>query len=97
MSGLLMSEARIAKLACLFALALTLSGCNEYLDRRDSISPVAGDAVRQNMVTHVIDPWSRHAYDRNITISGERAVANTIVTKEASDPPEKRSATKITD
>ncbi|MBX9760267.1 MAG: hypothetical protein K2Y29_15930 [Beijerinckiaceae bacterium] len=95
MSGLFIGDAKIAKLAALAALALMLAGCNEYLDRRDSISPVTGDAVRQNMVTHVIDPWSRHSRDRNITLSGERAVANTNVTKEAPDAPQTRSATQV--
>ncbi len=90
------SRSQIIRVGGACALALTLAGCNEYLDRRDSISPVSGDAVRQNMVTHVIDPWPPYSQNRNITLSGERAVENTALPKEAPDAPKARSATAIT-
>ena len=28
-----------------------------YLDRRDTVSFAAGDAVATNKVTHMVDPW----------------------------------------
>src|SRR5215212_2430271 len=57
------------------ALALTLftSACTDmYLDRRDTVSFAAGDAVAANKVTHMVDPWPIRAGDRNIMHDGER-------------------------
>ena len=60
-----------------FAAALAaagLSGCSAdlYLDRRDTVSFAAGDAKAANAVTHMVDPWPRHASNRNIEFNGER-------------------------
>ena len=44
-----------------------------YLDRRDTVSFGAGDAVATNKVTHMVDPWPPRAGDRNIAFDGERA------------------------
>lgn len=54
--------------------ATTLTGaCTDmYLDRRDSVSFGAGDAVAVNKVTHMIDPWPPYAGNRNIAFDGER-------------------------
>jgi hypothetical protein len=54
--------------------ATTLTGaCTDmYLDRRDSVSFGAGDAVAANKVAHMIDPWPAHAGNRNIAYDGER-------------------------
>jgi hypothetical protein len=50
-----------------------LGGCTDmYLDRRDTVSFAAGDAVAANKVTHMIDPWPPYAGDRNIAFDGER-------------------------
>jgi hypothetical protein len=60
------------------ALALTLftSACTDmYLDRRDTVSFGAGDAVAANKVTHMVDPWPIRAGDRNIPYDGERMAA----------------------
>jgi hypothetical protein len=57
------------------ALALTLftSACTDmYLDRRDTVSFAAGDAVAANKVTHMVDPWPIRAGDRNLMHDGER-------------------------
>jgi hypothetical protein len=43
-----------------------------YLDRRDTVSFAAGDAVAANKVTHMIDPWPPYAGNRNIAFDGER-------------------------
>lgn len=62
---------RGATLALVAATALT--GCTDmYLDRRDTVSFAAGDAVAANKVTHMIDPWPPYAGDRNIAFDGER-------------------------
>ena len=46
-----------------------------YLDRRDTVSFGAGDAVAANKVTHMVDPWPARAGDRNIAHDGERMAA----------------------
>jgi hypothetical protein len=62
---------RGATLALVAATALT--GCTDmYLDRRDTVSFAAGDAVAANKVTHMIDPWPPYAGNRNIAFDGER-------------------------
>ena len=57
--------------------ATTLTGaCTDmYLDRRDTVSFAAGDAVAVNKVTHMIDPWPLYAGNRNIAFDGERMQA----------------------
>jgi hypothetical protein len=60
------------------ALAATtvLAGCTDmYLDRRDTVSFGAGDAVAVNKVTQMVDPWPARAGDRNISFDGERMQA----------------------
>jgi len=54
-----------------FVLA-TLSGCSEYLDRRDTISLHGGDAVATDKVTQMVDPWPRVSADKNIGFNGTR-------------------------
>ena len=55
----------------LLALAATtlLGACTDmYLDRRDTVSFAAGDAVAANKVTHMVDPWPARAGNRNIAL-----------------------------
>jgi hypothetical protein len=61
-------------LAVLALAGTTLLGaCTDmYLDRRDTVSFGAGDAVAANKVTHMVDPWPIRAGDRNIPHDGER-------------------------
>ena len=62
----------------ILALAATtlLGACTDmYLDRRDTVSFAAGDAVAANKVTHMVDPWPVRAGDRNILHDGERMAA----------------------
>ena len=64
--------------ACVvLALAAPLLGaCTDmYLDRRDTVSFGAGDAVAVNKVTHMVDPWPPYAGNRNIPHDGERMQA----------------------
>jgi hypothetical protein len=56
--------------------ATALTGCTDmYLDRRDTVSFAAGDAVAVNKVTQMVDPWPPRAGDRNIAFDGERMAA----------------------
>ena len=69
------SNARGATILALVATTL-LGACTDmYLDRRDSVSFAAGDAVAANKVTHMVDPWPVRAGDRNIPHDGERMAA----------------------
>jgi hypothetical protein len=52
-----------------------IAGCSSpdlYLDRRDTISFSAGDAIAANIVAQTIDPWPRVAANRNIETNGEK-------------------------
>ena len=64
---------------CAIVLGLpALASCSEYLERRETISLYAGDAVAGNRVVQMIDPWPRVAADRDISYDGAvigRAVA----------------------
>ena len=51
---------------------VTLGGCSEYLDRRDTIALSGGNAVATNVVTHMVDPWPRESANRNIAFNGAR-------------------------
>ncbi len=54
------------------ASSILLVGCGEYLDRKETVTLAAGNAVQQNIVVHMIDPWPVHARNRDIPFSGER-------------------------
>jgi hypothetical protein len=63
------------------AFATVLGGCslhsdwvdpNGYLDRRDTISLHAGDAVATNKVTQMYDPWPANSANYNIAFNGQR-------------------------
>lgn len=82
------------KRPCIFAAAIgmALAGCtDEYLARRHTLSPAAGDAVRMNVATHVIDPWPRNAANTNIVFSGER-MANTVQASQRAPAPKAAGA-----
>jgi hypothetical protein len=53
----------------------TIAGCADpdyYMDRRESVSFHAGDAVASNIIAQTIDPWPRVASQRDIASNGER-------------------------
>jgi hypothetical protein len=55
---------------------LLLGACTDmYLDRRDTVSFAAGDAVAVNKAIQTIDPWPVYAGNTNIGYDGERAAA----------------------
>jgi hypothetical protein len=55
-------------------LGAMLSACVDtlYSERRETIFPLAGDAVAANRTTQMIDPWSRASANNNIVYSGEK-------------------------
>jgi hypothetical protein len=72
------SERRLRWIVPALLFAGTLAGCAEpdlYLDRRDTISLHAGDAVASNIIVQTVDPWPRVAGNRNIAFNGDRMQA----------------------
>jgi hypothetical protein len=75
-----MSSPNRLRLAAVAALGSALLGCSavdysstaDYFDRRETIGLSAGDAMRTNQVTHMVDPWPAHAANRNIAFNGEK-------------------------
>lgn len=62
------------KLLAAAALALLLGGCtSQYLDRTDTVTFGAGEAVRHNMLVHMRDPWPPASRNTHIATDGERA------------------------
>ena len=60
-------------LAVSAALSRVLAACSDlYYDRRDSIHLSVGDANASNIAVQTIDPWPRHAANRNILTNGEK-------------------------
>ena len=67
---------RSNRLAVLALAAPLLGACTDmYLDRRDTVSFGAGDAVAVNKITQMIDPWPPYAGNRNLAFDGERMAA----------------------
>jgi hypothetical protein len=63
---------KITSALALASVLAALSGCAEYLDRRDTIALNAGDAVATDKVTQMVDPWPRASANKNIRFNGER-------------------------
>ncbi len=63
---------KIMRALALAAVLAALSGCAEYLDRRDGIALNAGDAVATDKVTQMVDPWPRVSADKNIAFNGAK-------------------------
>jgi hypothetical protein len=58
--------------AFLLAGASGASADEDYLARRDSITPGVGNAVAHNKAVHTIDPWPRYVGNDRINIDGRR-------------------------
>jgi hypothetical protein len=75
--------APLSKIALALLFAAPLAGCvtsdlidpQGYLDRRETISLHAGDAVATNKVTQMYDPWPPYSADYNFSYNGQRAQA----------------------
>jgi hypothetical protein len=70
-----MSRNNAGLVLALAAATLTGACTDMYLDRRDTVSFGAGDAVAVNKITHMVDPWPAYAGNRNIPHDGERMQA----------------------
>jgi hypothetical protein len=63
---------KIIRGLALTAVLAALSGCAEYLDRRDTIALSAGDAVATDKVAQMVDPWPRASAEKNIAFNGAK-------------------------
>ena len=60
-------------LAAAALLASLLAGCTDlYVDRRETISPLAGDAMNVNRAAQMVDPWPVTSANKNIAFNGEK-------------------------
>ncbi|MHB2169169.1 hypothetical protein [Alsobacter sp. R-9] len=66
---------RMYRLVVAVAAGLSLVGCNQYIDRIDTVDFSDGNAVRANMAQHIIDPWSPASKNTQIGMDGSRARA----------------------
>jgi hypothetical protein len=57
------------------SLALVLTACDKYMDRRHTVTFGSGDAVAFNKAAQIIDPWPQSARTIEHGISGEQAEA----------------------
>ena len=54
------------------AVLVTLAGCSEYLDRRDTIALSGGNAVATDKIVQMADPWPVYAGDKTIAYNGQK-------------------------
>lgn len=68
-----MSRSRIDLALVAIAVCVALTGCSDiYYDRREAIELSAGDAMKSNQVTHMVDPWPPYSANRNIAFNGQK-------------------------
>jgi len=65
-------SSNLVRRLALAVVLVTLGGCSEYLDRRDSIALSGGNAIATNKVTHMVDPWPRASANRDIAFNGAK-------------------------
>jgi hypothetical protein len=67
------NRSNMTRVALGTAVVLVLGACSDiYYDRRDAMHVSAGDANASNIAVHTIDPWPRHAAQREILTNGEK-------------------------
>lgn len=63
----LLTKNRVSALGLLL-VSTTLVGCDDYLNNRDRISPLTGNATEANTAIQAIDPWPPSSYNTDIPI-----------------------------
>jgi hypothetical protein len=67
------TKSAVRAIAAVVAFGVLLAGCSDiYLDRRETISLGADNAVASNMVEEMVDPWPRYSNNNNLAFNGER-------------------------
>ncbi len=84
------SKVRWLGLAAASAMLVTLSGCADYLNHRDSVTLAAGDAMQWNQAVQTIDPWPPAASNTAIPGDGKRltGVIDGYQLPQAAPPPQ---------
>lgn len=59
-----MPSSKRSKLALIAVVALTLAGCADYMNRRDSVSLGVGNATEGNIAIQTINPQPPAAFQR---------------------------------
>lgn len=68
MQGNLLKPSAVA-----LAASMLLGACSDiYYDRRDAVHLTTGNANASNIAVQTIDPWPRHAANRDILTNGEK-------------------------
>jgi hypothetical protein len=65
----------IVATAAAIGLGIWLGGCtqaDQYLDRRETVSLGAGNAIAANQATQIVDPWPAYSGDKNLTFNGQK-------------------------
>ena len=57
---------------CVAIVALSLTSCRDYIERKDTINFGGGNAVAANKAAQTIDPWPRKAFKKSQVTNGER-------------------------
>jgi type IV pilus biogenesis protein CpaD/CtpE len=52
---------------------VVLSACNQYLERKDTLTFAAGDAVASTAAVQIADPWPKASRNTNIPMDGVKA------------------------
>lgn len=63
-----------ARVLGVFPLLLLISGCADNFDRRDTLSPSAGNALAANAAIQTITPWPRAGFAHAQSLDGERSL-----------------------
>jgi hypothetical protein len=59
-------------------LVLGLAGCADYMNRRDSVTLGAGNALEGNIGLHTIDPFPEVAKDTDINRNGNEIIKRRV-------------------
>lgn len=66
---------------------LALGGCADYMNRRDSVTLGAGNALESNIALHTIDPFPEVAQDTDIDRWGSEIRKPKILVPVQTPPP----------
>ncbi len=85
---------RLISVSAVLGFTVVISGCNQSLARRDSISSSFGNALAANTALQTVDPWSRRVENTHIHTDGTNA-SNAIESYRTPPPASSGEATPI--
>ncbi len=63
---------KLVGVSTLLVVSVIVSGCNQSIARRDSISPNFGNAMAANTALQTVDPWPRYVENTHIHTDGAK-------------------------